>query len=74
MSSISVRADDELKKEMAILDINWSEYIRESIKTKIDDEKRRRAGQELLKDLQRGKGNVPEGFINETIRRTRGKR
>jgi len=31
MSSLSVRIEDDLKKEMTALDINWSEYIREAM-------------------------------------------
>jgi len=71
VSSLSVRLDDELKKEMSNLDINWSEYIRETIKKKITEEKRRKAGEELLASLEKREHAVPEGFINETIRRTR---
>lgn len=71
MSSLSVRVDDDLKKEMSSLDINWSEYIREAIKAKVSEEKRRKAGEELLASLEKEEHTVPEGFINETIRRTR---
>lgn len=34
-------------------------------------EKRREAGEELLASLEKREHTVPEGFINETIRRTR---
>ena len=68
---MSVRIDDDLKKEMSSLDINWSEYIREAIKAKVSEEKRRRAGEELLASLEKREHTVPEGFINETIRRAR---
>jgi len=71
VSSLSVRVDDDLKKEMSSLDINWSEYIREAIKAKVSEEKRRKAGEELLASLEKEEHTVPEGFINETIRRTR---
>lgn len=71
MSSLSVRVEEDLKKEMTALDINWSEYIRETIKARIAEEKRRKAGEELLMSLEKGEHRVPEGFINDAIRRTR---
>lgn len=71
MSSLSVRVEEDLKKEMTALDINWSEYIRETIRAKIAEEKRRKAGKELLTSLEKGEHRVPEGFINDAIRRTR---
>jgi post-segregation antitoxin (ccd killing protein) len=71
VASLSIRVDDDLKKEMSSLDINWSDYIREAIKTKVAEEKRRKAGEELLASLKKEEHTVPEGFINETIRRAR---
>jgi len=71
VSSMSVRVDDDLKKEMSSLDINWSEYIREAIKAKIAQEKRRKSGEELLASLEKEEHTVPEGFINEAVRRAR---
>lgn len=71
VASLSIRVDDDLKKEMSSLDINWSDYIREAIKAKVAEEKRRKAGEELLASLEKREHTVPEGFINETIRRTR---
>lgn len=68
---MSVRVEEDLKKEMTALDINWSEYIRETIKARIAEEKRRKAGEELLMSLEKGEHRVPEGFINDAIRRTR---
>ena len=68
---MSVRVEDDLKKEMTALDINWSEYIRETIRAKIAEEKRRKAGEELLTSLEKGEHMVPEGFITDAIRRTR---
>lgn len=71
MSSLSVRVEEDLKKEMTALDVNWSEYIREAIRAKIATEKRRKAGEQLLASLEKGEHMVPEGFINDAIRRTR---
>ena len=71
MASPSIRVDDDLKKEMSSLDINWSNYMREAIKAKVAQEKRRKAGEELLASLEKREHTVPDGFINETIRKTR---
>ncbi|MDP2899821.1 MAG: ribbon-helix-helix domain-containing protein [Candidatus Bathyarchaeota archaeon] len=40
---ISVRIDEELRQRMRDTHINWSEYIREAIETKIREEMRRAA-------------------------------
>lgn len=71
MSSVSVRVEDDLKKEMSTLDVNWSEYIREAIRAKIAAEKRRKAGERLLTSLEKHEHRVPDGFINEAIRTAR---
>ncbi len=71
MSSVSVRVEDDLKKEMSALDVNWSEYIREAIRTKIAAEKRRKAGERLLTSLEKHEHTVPDGFINEVIKTAR---
>ena len=56
---------------MASFDINWSEYIRDAVRTKIAEERRRRAGEALLASLEKGEHRVPEGFINEAVREGR---
>jgi len=71
MSSVSVRVEPDLKKEMTALDVNWSEYIREAIRAKIAAEKRRKAGERLLTSLEKNENRVPDGFINEAIRTAR---
>jgi hypothetical protein len=47
--------------------INWSEYIREAIKRRIELEEKREAAEKLLEGLKARKHTVPSGFINETI-------
>jgi len=71
MASVSVRVDDELKEKMAELKINWSEYIRDAIRQRVELEKRRRMAEKLLVDLEKGVPQAPRGFINETIRKMR---
>lgn len=52
MAIITVRIDDELKKEMDELSyINWSEVIRQSIIKTIEEERRKRL--EKKKDFKR---------------------
>lgn len=71
MASVSVRVDDELKEKMAELKINWSEYIREAIRRRVELENRRKMAEKLLVDLEKEVPQVPRGFINETIRKMR---
>lgn len=36
---ITVKVPNELKKKMKQIDVNWSEYVRECIQKKIDEQK-----------------------------------
>ncbi len=69
--SITVRIDEELRRKMREIKINWSEYIREAIRRRIELEERRKAAERLLSDLREGKRKVPLGFVNEVIREGR---
>ena len=40
---ITIKVPKELKKQMKQLNINWSQYIRESIQQKVDQQKRKEA-------------------------------
>ncbi len=62
MANISVRVDQELKKEMERLkDVNWSEIIREAIRTRITEEKQRNLAKAVLINEQIRKSAV-EGY------------
>jgi post-segregation antitoxin (ccd killing protein) len=74
LGTITIKVDDDLKKAMRMIKINWSEYIREAIRRRIELEERRRATEKLLESLRSGKHTVPRGFINETLREIRGTR
>lgn len=65
MGTITVKY---LKKRMSE---NWSEYIREAIRRRVEIEEKREAAEKLLEDLRARKHVVPSGFINETIREMR---
>ncbi len=69
--SITVRVGEDLRKKMKEVRINWSEYIREAIRKRIELEERKRAAEELLKDLREVKRRVPKGFVNSSIREGR---
>jgi post-segregation antitoxin (ccd killing protein) len=69
--TITVKVDEKLRKRMAQVTINWSRYIRESIRERIEREERKRAAQELLEDIRKRKHVAPRGFINQTIREAR---
>ncbi len=71
MRTVTIKLDDKLKKSMATVAINWSEYIRRSIAERIELEERKKAAAKLLESLQRGESRVPKGFVNEAIRETR---
>ena len=55
MTVITVRIDEETKRLMKQIKINWSEFIRNAIKSKIEEERRRSLAKAIL--------------INERLRR-----
>lgn len=71
LGTVTVKVDEKLKRTMSVVKINWSEYIREAIRRRVELEERRRAAERLLEGLRAGKHVVPKGFINETIREMR---
>jgi predicted transcriptional regulator len=71
MRTVTLKLDDQLKKKMSSVTINWSEYIRRAIAARIELEERKKAAAKLLEGLRRGENRVPKGFVNETIRETR---
>jgi len=69
--TITVKVNEELRRRMASITINWSQYIRQAIAERIEREERKRAAAKLLESLEAQKHKVPRGFINKTIRETR---
>ncbi|KPV64435.1 MAG: hypothetical protein AOA65_0967 [Candidatus Bathyarchaeota archaeon BA1] len=69
--TVTVKVDEGLKRKMGMVRINWSEYIREAIRRRVEMEERRGAAERLLQGLKVGKHIAPKGFINETIREMR---
>ncbi|MBS7634243.1 hypothetical protein KEJ34_01920 [Candidatus Bathyarchaeota archaeon] len=71
LGTITVKVDEYLKKRMSKVKINWSEYIREAIRRRVEIEEKRESAEKLLEGLKARKHVVPSGFINETIREMR---
>ncbi len=44
---ITVKVPDDLKKKMKQIDVNWSEYVRECIQKKIDEQRMKEASAKL---------------------------
>jgi len=68
LGTVSVKVDEGLKRRMRSVRVNWSEYIREAIRRRVELEARKSAAEKLLEDLKARKHVAPEGFIDETIR------
>ena len=71
LRTVTVKVDEELKRKMSVVKVNWSEYIRETIRRRVELEERRSAAKKLLEGLEVRKHVAPKGFINKTIRETR---
>jgi predicted DNA-binding protein len=67
---VTVKVPRELKKRMKQVDMNWSQYIRECIEKKIDEQRIREASRRL--DDIRGRGEqVPTKELVSWIREER---
>ena len=71
MGTVTVKVDEDLRRKMSEVKINWSEYIRDAIRRRIELEEKKRAAEKLLDSLKKKRHVVPSGFINETIREMR---
>jgi post-segregation antitoxin (ccd killing protein) len=71
LGTVSVKVDEGLKRRMRSVRVNWSEYIREAIRRRVELEARRSAAEKLLEDLKARKHVAPKGFIDETIKELR---
>jgi len=71
LGTVSVKVDEGLKRRMRSVRVNWSEYIREAIRRRVELEARRSAAEKLLEDLEARKHVAPKGFIDETLKELR---
>lgn len=71
-SVISIRVPPEIKHEMDKLkgEVNWSEEIREFIKKKIKEYKKRKALQEVVTYIQT-LPEAPKGTVQKLVREDR---
>jgi len=61
---ITVKIPQEMKKKMKQIDVNWSEYIRECVQKKIDQEKKIEAFDKLDEIRKRSKPVSEEELLS----------
>ncbi|MCD6444714.1 hypothetical protein J7L70_06910 [Candidatus Bathyarchaeota archaeon] len=74
MTVITVRIDEETKRMMKAIKINWSEFIRNAIRTKVMEERRRNLAKAVLINERIRRKSVGEARAEEIIRRFRDER
>ena len=65
---ITVKIPKAMKKDMKKIELNWSQYIRECLQNKIDEQKKREAFEKLDQIRKRSKSASNEeirGWIRE---------
>ncbi len=60
---ITVKVPKELKKDMKQIDVNWSEYIRQCVQKKIDQERMIGAFKKLDEIKKRAKPTTTEEIV-----------
>jgi len=74
MAVITVRIDEETKRLMKQIKINWSEFIRNAIKCKIEEERRRSLAKAILINERLRRKSRGEPRAEEIIRMFREER
>ena len=74
MTVITVRIDEETKRMMREVKINCSEFIRNAIRTKVMEERRRNLAKAVLINERIRRKSVGEARAEEIIRRFRDER
>ena len=74
MTVFSVRIDEETRKLMEKVKINWSEFIRNAIRNKVIEEERRNLAKAVLITERIRKRSIGEAKAEEIIRRFRDER
>jgi len=70
VSAVTVKVSDELKEKMRQVRVNWSEYIRDAIRKKIEEQKVKAASDKLDEVRKRAKP-VPTDELVSWIREDR---
>jgi Arc/MetJ-type ribon-helix-helix transcriptional regulator len=63
-TAITVKIPEEMKKKMKQIHVNWSEYIRECVQKKINQEKMRAASEKLDEIRKRSKPVSTEEIVS----------
>ena len=63
-SAITVKIPDQMKKKMKQVKANWSEYIRECVQKKIDEQKKKAASVKLDEIRKRAKPVSEEELLS----------
>jgi len=71
MTVITVRIDEKLKRLMDEIGINWSEFIRNAIRERVMEERRRNLAKAVLINERLRKKSRGEDRAEEIIRRFR---
>jgi len=71
MTIITVRVGEEIKKMMEEVKINWSIFIRNAIKTKVEEEKRKNLARAVLINEKLRRKSRGEPTAEEIIRKFR---
>jgi predicted nucleic acid-binding protein len=74
MTVITVRVDEETKRMMESVDINWSEYIRVSVRKKAAESRRKNLAKAVLINERLRRKGKGEPVAEEIIRRFRDER
>lgn len=74
MTVFSVRIDEETKKLMEKVKINWSEFVRNAIRSRVMEEGRRNLAKAVLITERVRKKSAGEAKAEEIIRRFRDER
>lgn len=74
MTIITVRVDGETKRMMKEVKINWSDFIRDAIRNKIDEEKRKNLAKAVLINEKLRRKSRGEAKAEEIIRKFREER
>jgi Arc/MetJ-type ribon-helix-helix transcriptional regulator len=63
-SVVTVKVPDQMKKKMKQINVNWSEYIRECVQKKIDEQKKKDASAKLDEIRKRAKPVSEEELLS----------
>ena len=74
MPVITVRIDEETRRMMEEVKINWSEFIRSAIRSKVMEERRKNLARAVLINERIRRKSAGEAKAEEIIRRFRGER